>query len=151
MGNRTAAFTSAIERKRQEADEVVAKRKAKKQKERPVAALHDEWAVAMRGLLGSGVIIPKWAGEDWALAKKLIGDLGFDTSVDVVRHFIETWEARRRRKDALPGMKLCWTIRQRLLGELQGTLRAPKSKAEQLMRGEYRKSNSPKTGWGDWD
>jgi len=102
----------------------------------------------MRGLLGRGVTIPRWAGEDWALAKKLIGDIGFDKAVDIVRHFILTWEARRRRRDALPGMKLCWTIRQRLLGEVEGDLKVPKSKAERLMRGEFEEDDSPKTGWG---
>lgn len=148
MVNRTSVLAAAIKSKRDEANAIVAKRKAKKQKERPVAALNDEWAVSMRGLLGEGVTIPKWAGEDWALAKKLIGDIGFDKSVDVIRHFVSTWEARRRRRGALPGMKLCWTIRQRLLGEVEGDLRVPKSKAERLMRGEFEEDDSPKTGWG---
>jgi hypothetical protein len=152
MGNRTAALSAAIRSKREEADAVVARRKAKRVKERPVAALHDEWVVAMRGLLGADATVPPWAGEDWSLAKKLIGDIGFDKAVDVIRHFVGTWEARRRKRDAVPGMKLCWTIRQRLLGEVEGKLTVPKSKAERLMRGEYRgKDNSPKTGWGSWD
>ena len=94
MGNRTAGVPAAILNRRAEADAAVEKRKAKRKKEQPVAALHDEWAAAMRGLLGQGTTIPKWAGEDWALAKKLLGDIGFDKSVDVIRHFIRTWEVR---------------------------------------------------------
>jgi len=136
---------------RQDADEVIAEREARKQKTDPVGSLHREWVVSMRGLLGDGVTVPQWAGEDWGLAKKLVGEIGFNPAVDVIRHFIDTWESRRRRRDALPGMKLCWTIRQRLLGEIEGDLKVPKSKAERLMRGEYEEDSSPKSGWGTWD
>lgn len=146
-----ASFKAVIRARRQEADEAIERRKAKKNLMDPVGSLHREWVVSMRHLLGDGVDVPRWAGEDWGLAKKLVKDLGFDTSVDVIRHFIATWEARRRHRDAIPGMKLCWTIRQRLLGEVQGNLTVPTSKAERLMRGEYEKDESPKTGWGTWD
>jgi len=130
-----------------------AKRRAKRSRTRPEAELQVEWTDRFRTVLKQ-VEVPAWGPAERSLAKKLADDLGFDQAVVLIRHFLDTWEARRWKKQEargdVPSMKLCWHIRQKLLAELEGTVKTPVSKRSRLMSDEYDEesaANSPDEGW----
>ena len=155
MSDRTAEIMAAMGKKLARNKASRERRAAKRQKTNPTAELHREWVSSMKSEFGL-VTVPSWAGAEYALAKKLVGELGFDEATRLVRYFIGTWKERRtaaqERRDELPGMKLCWSIRARVLAEMEGAVSRPTSKRERLLRGEYDQASaeaSPMEGWGD--
>lgn len=153
--DRTAELTAAIGKKLARNKASRERKAAKRQKTNPAAELHREWVSSMRGELGL-TTVPNWTGADYALAKKLVGELGFGEAAKLVRYFIETWKERRtavqERRDELPGMKLCWSLRARVLAEMEGVVSRPQSKRDRLLRGEFDQASadaSPMEGWGD--
>jgi hypothetical protein len=130
------------------------RRQQKKRAANPAAELHREWAMAMRE--HCGVELAPWDAAEYALGKRLVQEVGYERAVDLVRYFVSTWPVRRsrlqERRDDLPGMKLCWTIRGRLGAEIDGVVSRPTSKRERVIRGEFDPISaeaSPKVGWGD--
>ena len=155
MGDRTAELTAAIGKKLARNRVSRERRAAKRQKTNPAAELHREWVSSMRNEFEL-VTVPSWAGAEYSLAKKLVTELGFEKAARLVRYFVETWTERRtavqERRDELPGLKLCWTIRARVLAEMEGAVSRPTSKRERVLRGEYDQASaeaSPMEGWGD--
>lgn len=153
--DRTAELTAAIGKKLARNKASRERKAAKRKQTKPAAELHREWVSSMRSELGL-VTVPNWTGADYALAKKLVGELGFGEAAKLVRYFIETWKERRtavqERRDELPGMKLCWTLRARVLAEMEGVVSRPQSKRDRLLRGEFDQESadaSPMEGWGD--
>jgi len=130
-----------------------ARRRSKRSKTRPEAELQVEWTARFRMVLKQ-TEVPPWGPAERSLAKKMAEELGFDQALVLIRHFLDTWEARRWRKQEqrgdVPSMKLCWHIRQKLLAELEGTVKTPVSKRSRLMSDEYDEesaANSPDEGW----
>jgi len=122
------------------------------QRENPARALFREWSSEMKAEFGT---TPRWGGAEYSLAKKLVSEEGFDEAAEIVRHFIKTWKKRRtsaqERRDELPPMKLCWSLRERLKAEIDGVVRIPTSKRERVLRGEYddeAAQDAPTVGWG---
>jgi len=125
-----------------------AKRAQRRQRQTPAKALEMEWRASMKSAFD--VAPEKWGGAENALASRLVKEHGFDRAVELVRHFIGTWEARRRQEETLPGLKLLWVMRTDLIAELEGKKKAPKSKQERLAAGEYSEAgaqNCPEVGW----
>jgi hypothetical protein len=154
MDDRSASFKAAIQRAGQKRAEAVAKKHAKRQKKANSTHLFAEWVAAMREVYGEDLKIPKWPVEDKKLATRLIREQGWDTAVEVIRHFVSTWKGRmtreQRARNELPPFKLCWTIRVKLLAEIDGIATAPKSREEQMERGEFDADESEcQSGWGD--
>lgn len=130
-----------------------AKRRAKRKKSRPEAELHVEWSTRFRMRFGD-VEVPPWGPAERSLARKMADEFGFDRSVEMIRHFIDTWEARMSRRQAargeVPAMKLLWYLRQKLLAEMDGAVRTPRSKRSRILDDEYDEdaaSESPDEGW----
>jgi len=154
MDDRSASFKAAIQSVGQKRADAVAKKHAKRQRSANSTHLFAEWAAAMRKVYGEDLRVPPWPVEDKKIATRLIREQGWDTAVEVVRHFISTWKGRmtknQRARNELPPFKLCWTIRVKLLAEMDGIATAPKSREDQLQRGEFKGGrNAPKSGWGD--
>jgi hypothetical protein len=155
MVDRTAELTASINKKLARNKATHERQAAKRRETKPASELHREWVSSMRSQLGLKTV-PKWTGAEYSLAQKMVGEFGYDRATDIVRYFVATWEERRtgaqERRDELPGMKLCWSLRGRLLAELEGAVSRPQSKRERLLRGEYDPESaaaSPMEGWGD--
>jgi len=153
MKNRTLGFGPSIAEKLKNNKIKNDKKAAKRQETNPVKELHREWISSMRGEFELKTV-PSWAGVDYSLSKKLVNEFGYDKAVDLIRYFIETWTKRRtgfqERRGELPCVKLCWSLRTRLLAEMEGVVKCPMSKRERVMRGEYNQSSadvSPLRGW----
>ena len=155
MVDRAAELTANINKRLARNKKVRERRAVKRQEEKPTSELHREWVSSMRGEFGVDVV-PTWAGAEYALAKKLVRELGFEQASSLVRYFIGTWKERRsgaqERRGELPRMKLCWTLRGRVLAEMEGAVSRPRSKRDKVLRGEYDSESaaaSPSRGWGD--
>jgi hypothetical protein len=155
MSDRTADLTAKIERKLERNKRVNERRAEKRRKTKPASELRAEWVSAVSEEFDLAKV-PPWLGADYKLAKLLVQEQGFDGAVDIVRYFISTWRERRtgvqERNNELPAMKLCWSLRGRILAEKEGVVSRPKSKREKVLRGEYDAESaavSPSRGWGD--
>lgn len=156
MADRTAEMKAAVEQRLARNRAAVARRQAKRQRSNPAAELHREWVIAVKEHFA--VSSAPWGGAEYALGKRLVGELGYERAAEVVRYFVATWKSRRtgwqERRDDLPSMKLCWTLRGRIEAELDGHVRCPESKREKVLRGEYDPDSaaaSPDRGWGERD
>jgi len=155
MSDRTVEIMAAVNKKLAKNKASHERRAAKRQKTDPVGELHREWISVMSSELNLETI-PRWAGAEYALAKKLLNELGFDKSVRFVTYFVETWMNRRTaaqaRREEIPSMRVCWAQRAQVLAEMEGAVNRPKSKRERLLRGEFDQEladASPMEGWGD--
>jgi hypothetical protein len=155
MSDRTSELAAALGKKLAKNRVSRERRAVKRQKTNPVAELHREWVSSMKSELGL-VTVPAWAGAEYSLGKKLVGELGFEKAARLVRYFIETWSERKtaaqERRDEIPYMKLVWVLRARVLAEMEGAVSRPTSKRERVLRGEYDQASadaSPMRGWGD--
>lgn len=155
MTDRTLALTVAINEKLAKNKKIREKKKKKREETKPVKELHAEWVVAMRGHFGV-TQVPEWTGAEYSLAKKLVSDVGFEKAAKIINYYVNTWRKRRtsaqERRNELPNMKICWSLRSRLLAELEGAVSCPKSKRERILKGEYNPvlaSAAPSRGWGD--
>lgn len=153
--DRTAELNAAIGKKLARNKASRERRATRRQETNPVAELHREWFSSMKSEWGVKTT-PSWTGADYALAKKLVGELGYNGALELLRYFVATWRERRtavqERRDEIPGMKLVWTLRARVLAEMEGAVSRPQSKRDRILRGEYDQRSadaSPMEGWGD--
>ena len=110
----------------------------------------------MREIYGDDLVVPPWGEREKGIARALAKNVGLEKAINIVRHFIETWEARQRpaqrSQGELPSIHLCWGMRQKLLAELSGLAKVPMTKQEKLAQGEFSEESealSPKMGWGN--
>jgi len=130
-------------------------RSDQKRKERhPDRDLHAEWSAAVRLAFGEAVRVPEWHGEDREHARRLVRDLGLERATDVVRHYIWTWKARRtanqEAEGVMPFMRSCWVLRERLMAEIDGLTKVPRTREEWMALREWNPEDakaSPKVGW----
>lgn len=122
---------------------------------RPAGHLHVEWVKLMRETYSDELDVPLWAGRERGVARALVKNVGgIDKAVELIGHFVSTWDARmttsQRLRGEFPSIHLCWAMRQKLLAELSGAAKVPMSKSERLAEGEFSKEAealSPKVGW----
>lgn len=148
MSDRTAALTASMTARAAKSDAAKAKRRLKRSKKgNAQAELHVEWSTEFRELFGKEVEVPKWGPAERSLAKKLIGEIGFDEAHKMVRQFVSNW--RQRPFDGVPSMRLMWAMRQRLLAEMSGAV-SMNAKRDRLMSDEWEEgvSDGPSEGWG---
>lgn len=140
MDGKSAALAEAkrlAEKKIATAKAVQGRRLARKVRQTPSVPLFAEWKAAMERDLPDAPVVA-WGAAEATLAGKLVREHGFDVAVDLVRHFIKTWRARWASKDGNPpSMMLCWSMRARLLAEVTGGARAPKTKRERISTDEF--------------
>lgn len=127
-------------------------RSEKKKKEKtPAQWLRKEWNAMMRAFHPG--VKTEWSGADYSLAKKLVKELGDKQAKRIVEHFIETWDRRKASRTGVPGMRLCWVMRDQLLAEIEGKVKIRETREMKIRSGEYAGTgdDSANAGWGDRD
>lgn len=147
MDDRTATLMASIAKTADKREASRRKRRSKRKRSNPQAELHVEWSTEFRELYGKDVEVPGWGPAERSLAKKLIGEIGFDKALAMVRHFVRTWP--KRTFEGVPGMKLMWTMRQRMLAEMSGSV-SVSAKRDRLLNDEWSddSADGPSEGWG---
>lgn len=148
MDVKSASFKEALLKRAVQGAQARAKRAQRRRERTPARALELEWRTSMNGAYG--FVPEKWTGAENVLAKRLVEEHGFDKALEIARHFVGTWEARKWQEEILPGFKLLWAVRTDLIAELDGRKKTPTNKKERLAAGEYSEAgaqNCPDVGW----
>jgi len=155
MGDRAAGIYDQLKAATEKHVAAKTKRDAKRAERPSHRQLHVEWVKTMRELYGHNLFVAPWGVVEVKLAKALIKEVGFGRAVEVVKHFVGTWNGRQRpgdvAKGAMPSLRLCWSIREKLVAEIDGVVATPRSKADRLQDGEWDEQAarlSPSEGWG---
>lgn len=139
-------LTGSLSKQSEKTAAARAKRRKRRKKGDAQTELHVEWSAEFRSLYGKGTEVPPWGPAERSLARKLIAEIGFDKALEMTRHFVSTWKSRTF--DGVPGVRLMWTIRQRLLAEMTGAV-GVNAKREKLMSDEWDETSAgPSDGWG---
>lgn len=154
--DRVAALMASMKETASKTEAAKSKSDQKRRVNRPAGHLHVEWVRLMRGTYSDELDVPLWGGRERGIARAFIKNVGgIDKAVELIGHFISTWEARmttsQRMRGEFPSIHLCWAMRQKLLAELSGIAKVPMSKGERLAEGEFSEEAealSPKVGWG---
>ena len=156
MDPRGAALVDRLNESSLKYKAAAAKRDEKQRKRYPDKILHKEWSGAMQERFGGELEVPPWSQRDKGVARALVKAVGLDRAIAMVKHLMETWDARRyfRQKahDDLPSIHIVFAMRQKLLAELDGLSKVPMSKEERLAQREFSEEGealSPSQGWGD--
>lgn len=150
VDDKTVKIKQSINSIAKKRDAAQGRRMKKRQDSTPAKELHREWVRSM-GVTYPGVDVQKWGAQEMKLAWTFVRDVGsFDRAVDAIRHFISTWNDRRR-DDCLPHFKLFWSLRERILAEIDGHVRSPMGLKERLGDGEfdYSRDNPDTVSWSD--
>jgi hypothetical protein len=150
MDAKTAAMKAAMERQAAKGVTALGRKVRRRREVKPAGELHREWAESMKAAYPDAEVQP-WGGAEMKLASTLVKNEGFDRAVEAIRHFIATWN-NRRRDDSLPGFKLFWVFRERVLYEVDGRVMPPRSMKDRLGIGEFDRSkpdNPDVVSWSD--
>lgn len=97
-------------------------------------------------IYGPKFIVPRWTVKQNALAKRLLDDYGAELVKKAVDHYCQTWQDRvkqsRGRITGAPTISLLWAMREVVFAEAQVG-----PKVEPRNTDEYRKDDSPDSGW----
>lgn len=150
MTSKTLALANLVAAQRDKGKKARAKKVQSRRKRSPAKWLGKEWSNMVARKFPD--IKVEWSGAEIVLAKKLIDEHGFDKSLKIAEHFIETWDRRRASKTGMPGFKLLWVMRDTLIAEMKGLVAVPETRETRIASGEYSEEGanaSPTRGWGD--
>lgn len=121
---------------------------------RPVKVLEEEWRAGYSVAVGD--VSSPWTGKEAKLTKTLVTEHGFDRTLDLFRHFLDTWKERAKDHNlvegALPSVGYMYVMRDQLFAEIDGKKRGPGPIPGHKRRGETDTEiveNGPAEGWGD--
>ena len=140
----------ALERQTARTKMALGRKVSRRRAAKPAGELHREWVASMRATY-QDVEVQPWGGAEMKLASTLVKAEGFDRAVEAIRHFITTWNSRRR-DDSLPVFKVFWKLRERVFHEVDGVVTPPRSTRERLGIGEFDRAtedNPDVVSWGD--
>jgi hypothetical protein len=106
-------------------------------------AFAEEWQEAMWMAFGKDVHLASWGAKEKNLARLLLKEVGYDTAVKMVRHFIEGWD-----EPGLPAFNFLWTRRESVLATVKGQAKTRRGRIDIDEYDEARDGNQPKVGWG---
>jgi len=150
MGSKTLTLSNLAIAQRDKGAKARARKVKKRIEKSPAKWLGKEWSVMVARRF-PGVTV-EWGGAEFALAKKLIDEQGFDKAVEIIDHFLGTWDRRKMSRKGMPGFKLLWVMRDTLIAEIKGLAKVPELRETRIASGEYSEEGadaSPSQGWGD--
>lgn len=124
----------------------VAKERKRRNGEAPTAEFRREWSQEFRDVMGTKAT--SWGPRDRANAKRIVDEFGLYESVDMMRHYLQTW--KKRGADGVPNVGHMWAMRQRLLLEMSGECEVEsRDRSLDIRLGEWENTGDvPKRGWG---
>lgn len=150
MGSKTLTLANLAASQRDKGQKARDKKVQRRIERSPVKWFGKEWkSLAVRHFPGVKV---EWTGAEFALAKKLIDEEGFDKALEIANHFFETWGRRKFSRKGTPGFRLLWAMKATLMAEMQGLATVPELRETRIASGEYSEESadaSPSQGWGE--
>jgi hypothetical protein len=110
---------------------------------KPVKALIEEWQEEMWRVFGMEVQLMAWGPKERSLARLLMKEVGYDTAVKMVHHFIQGWD-----EAGLPAFAFLWVKRETVLATIRGQVATRRSRIDVDEYDEARDGKQPKIGWG---
>jgi hypothetical protein len=80
-----------------------------------------EWHEEMTGAFGVNFRSSPWGEAERKLCRALLKEETFERALQMVRHFIRTWEERGR--GGTPGFRLFWAMRDSVRAEVRGQVK----------------------------
>ena len=150
MGSKTLTLANLVAAQRDKGEKARNRKVQKRRKLSPAKWLGKEWAnMVTRRFPGLEVT---WGGAEFALAKKLVDEQGFDRALEIIDHFLSTWGRRKMSRKGTPGFKLLWVMRDTLIAEMKGLAKVPELRETRIASGEYSEEGAdanPTQGWGE--
>lgn len=134
---RTEKLAEAMRAQKKKTAEAKAKRRAKRVKQKPWKALRDDWYTCLTYKWGVKAHLPKWTVKEEMLARKLIAEVGFNTSKFAMAKFVESYEK------GIPSFGYFWAARATYIGKVTGAT----SRSSSAKRGEVADEDKIKTDW----
>jgi hypothetical protein len=150
MGSKTLTLANLAAASRDKGAKARARRVQKRKEQSPAKWLGKEWSVIHRRFFPGAEV--EWTGAEIALAKRLIDECGFDDALEMIRHFFDTWDRRKASRSGIPGFRLMWAMRERLVAEMEGRAKVPELRETRINSGEFSEEAaeaSPIRGWGE--
>lgn len=150
MGSKTLTLATLVSSQREKGRKARERRVKRRSQASPVKWLGKEWLALLRRRFPEAKA--EWTGAEAALAKKLVEERGYDGTLKLFNHFFDTWDRRKASRNGTPGLRLLWVMRERLVAEMEGTVKLPELRETRIRSGEFSEEAaeaSPSHGWGD--
>lgn len=139
--DRGLRIMEAIRSRRALGDQARAKKRLRKERDKPWEALRDSWERFLHAKYGLKLKLKPWTPAERNSAKCLVGQYGLEMAERMAESFVERWDSGE-----LPPISYLWASRDTWAASVNGLLAAGGG----VKRGEYSaevESGSPKHGW----
>lgn len=113
-------------------------RRRKKEKDKPEAAVKEEWLRQLHAAFGMRLQI-SWKEKEWSLARHLLEYVDLETALKMIERCIVTW-----RREGVPSFGWFWAGRDSYKAMVLGQAASTRDLDEY---DEERDGKSPKVGW----